>query len=68
MKYTKGQFREEWLKDDCKITFDDCRESLSAWTGQRVTCATSPWNVCTRCLEACGMEKESKQYRKDWDI
>ena len=31
MIYTKKEFKNEWEKTPCKITFDDCADCAKAW-------------------------------------
>lgn len=62
MLYTKEQFREEWLKDDCKITFEDCADCLQKWQGIRQVRCHDPRNAVYNCLLECGMEKEAEEY------
>ena len=31
MVYTKEEFKKEWSKKDCKITFDDIADCAKAW-------------------------------------
>lgn len=31
MVYTKKQFKEEWEKEDCKLTYEDCADCARDW-------------------------------------
>lgn len=67
MAYTKEEFKKEWEKEDCQITFEDCADCLRDWSGIRQVMTWEPWKATYRCLIECGMEKEAEEYAKGWE-
>ena len=62
MIYTKEEFKKEWEKEDCQITFDDCADSLQNWTGARQIRCHRPETCVYNCLIQAGMDEEAEKY------